>query len=339
MAKYTTAITGYYQEASQIEQFVKNEIGTYEDYLKNIHKARMAMKRVYNSTSPKKRDTPAMKNKLNAAWESAYKKFHGEHHKQYERSLVYQKQINKLFESNEAIGKDTLKELMDMNKDTQNNPLFQSPQMKWRSEAGAKAIKKFTDMVLKNDMKKLEYYKNCLNKSNRAVKLQDVLDCPTPVTKKATTADMNDLAKKARELSEKLNKTESRLHSNSSEFKAMKAALNSLNQGLSNGISPDELGSRLEALQEASMKYVKTKGVGMQSSQRGKERMDAALDICSLSAEYMDFYTSKERRAELESYEKDNFDQILSEEIENEYIVSEEEISHEEEISEEDLSL
>lgn len=81
MAKYTTAITGYYQEASQIEQFVKSEIGTYEDYLKNIHKARMAMKRMYNSTPPKKRDTPAMKDKLNAAWESAYKKFHGEHHK------------------------------------------------------------------------------------------------------------------------------------------------------------------------------------------------------------------------------------------------------------------
>lgn len=335
MAKYTTAITGYYQEASQIEQFVKSEIGTYKDYLKNIHKARLAMKKVYNSTSPKKRDTPAMKNKLNAAWESAYKKFHGEHHKLHERFLMYEKTFDNLFVTKEAIGKDTLKKLMDMNKDTQNDPLFQSPQIKWRSEAGAKAIKKFTDMLLKNDMKKLEYYKNCLNKSNRTIKLQDVLDCPTPVTKKATTADMSDLAKKARELSEKLNKTESRLHSNSSEFIAMKAALKSLNEGLSNGISSDELGSRLEALQESSMKYVKTKGVGMQSSQRGKERMDAALDLCSLSAEYMDFYASKARRAELESYEKENFEQILSEEIENEYIVPEEELSNEEEIDSE----
>lgn len=75
---------------------------------------------------------------------------------------MYEKTFDKLFVTNESIGKDTLKKLMNMNKDTQNNSLFQSPQIKWRSEAGAKAIKKFTDMVLKNDMKKLEYYKNCL---------------------------------------------------------------------------------------------------------------------------------------------------------------------------------
>ena len=54
--------------------------------------------------------------------------------------------------------------------------------------------------MLKNDRKKLEYYRDCLNKTDKPFKLEDVLNCPTPVTKKATEKDIIDFAKKMKEL-------------------------------------------------------------------------------------------------------------------------------------------
>ena len=319
MAKYNTAIKGYYQGASQIEQFVRSEIGTEKEYLSNLHKARQGVKKALEYIPKDQRDTPKTKRKLEAAWETTSERLKTEHHKQYGNFLLYEKNMNKLFDSNELIGKDTLNNLLNLNKDTQKNTLFNNPKIKWNSEAGAKAMQKFTNMVLKNDQKKLEYYRDCLAKSNKPIRLKDVLDCPTPVTRKATKADLKDLTQKVRDLSEKLTKTESLTHINSPEFKAMKRALNSLNQGLTNGLSPHELGSRLEALQHTSMVYATTKGIGMQSTQRGKERLDLALDLCGLSAEHMDFYASKERRADLDSFERDNFEEVLTEEMEDEY--------------------
>ena len=194
---------------------------------------------------------------------------------------------------------------------------------------GAKAQNKFSRMLLKIDQKKLEYYSECLDKANKPILLRDVFDAPTPVTKTATEADMNDLVKKAKELSEKLNRADSILHVDSSEFKAMKNALKALNQGLMQGVEPAELGGRLEALQAASMNYVKAKGVGMQATQLGKDRMDVALDICNLSVDYMDFYTSNERRKEVEDFEKDSFGNVLSPNINSEYVVAKEEVSNE----------
>ena len=54
MAKYTTAIKGYYQGASQIEQFVRKEIGTEEEYLVNVHKARRSARQVLRGHSQSK---------------------------------------------------------------------------------------------------------------------------------------------------------------------------------------------------------------------------------------------------------------------------------------------
>ena len=69
----------------------------------------------------------------------------------------------------------------------------------------------------------------------------------------------------------------------------------------------DEIGGLLETLQATSMEYAKAKGVGLQSSTMGKIRMDAALDLCNVSSKYMSCYASKERIAEIESFEKENF--------------------------------
>ena len=128
----------------------------------------------------------------------------------------------------------------------------------------------------------------------------------SPDGKTAEIKDIENMATKMRELEEKLNMTEG-THSNSPEYKAMKVALKAVNKGLKEGIAPDELGSRFEALQAASMDYVQLKGVGKQSTQRDKLRMDAALDICSMAVEGMDYYASKERLAEIQSFEQQHF--------------------------------
>ena len=60
------------------------------------------------------------------------------------------------------------------------------------------------------------------------------------------------------------------------------------------------------------MTYVKAKGVGMQSTQRGIDHMGAALDICDLATDGMDCFTSKERRAEVKDFEEKNFGKVIS---------------------------
>lgn len=335
MAKYTTAIQGYYQGAPQIEAFLKKEIGTKEESDRIYRMGRQTSKRMVKGKSEKQRYAYTMKKSLHNLYDEVEEKAKTRHHRQNENFQVYAKNLFELFSSNQVIGKDALKELMENNATARGVSLFDNPELKWNSKAGAKAMKKFADMVLKNDQKKLEYYRDCLDKTNKPLHLQAILDCPTPVVKKATEADVSNLATGMKELEKKLNKTESIFHTNSPEFEAMKEAMKSVNQGLVNGIVEEELGSRLEALQAAAMKYVKTKGVGMQSSERGKERMDAALDLCGLSAEYMDFYTSKERRAELENFEKFNFGSVLSPKMENGYIDPVVEVSSEKENEEE----
>ena len=60
------------------------------------------------------------------------------------------------------------------------------------------------------------------------------------------------------------------------------------------------------------MKYVKAKGVGMQSSELGKERMDIALDLCSTATDYMDCYISEERKLAVADFEKDAIKKEIS---------------------------
>ena len=169
----------------------------------------------------------------------------------------------------------------------------------------------YVNLLLKNDEKKFEYYEKMLKETNIPLQLSEVLNAPTAVSKTAEKKDIEYLARKMRELEEKLNMTEG-FHANSSEYKAMKSALKAVNQGLKEGIASAELGSRFEALQAASMDYVQAKGVGTQATRRGKQRMDAALDICSVAVDGMDYYTSKERRKEVENFEQKYFNHVVS---------------------------
>ena len=332
MAKYTTATQGYYQGAPQIEEFIKKEIGTKKESEAIIHKERIATKMMLKGKREAERTAPAMKRKLEDMYKAAAEKAKFEHHKQNKIFQVYAKSLYELLRSNETIGKDTLEELIDKNRTAQKTEFFDASFLKWNSEAGAKAMKKFTDLVLKNDQKKLQYGKKCFKQTNIPIKLQDLLDAPTPEPNIAYKDDIKDLATKMKALEEKLSKTESLLHSNSSEFKAMKTAIKAVNQGLAKGIDASELGSRLETLQAASMNYVKAKGVGMQVTQRGIDRMDAALDICSLASDNMDCFTSEKRRAEVRDFEEKHFGKILSTDFTDKHIEPVVEVYKEEEM-------
>ena len=145
------------------------------------------------------------------------------------------------------------------------------------------------------------------NNSKKGIPLKNLLDCPLPMIGKATKDQEQMLTETVHSLANRLSKADSMMHKNSAEFKKMKSALETLDKGITSGVSPEELGSRLEALQEASMEYVKAKGVGTQYSQLGKDRMDIALDICSMSAKYMDYYASNLRIREVADFEKENF--------------------------------
>ena len=68
------------------------------------------------------------------------------------------------------------------------------------------------------------------------------------------------------------------------------------------------LANVFEELQAASMDYITDKGVEKQSTQRGIDRMDAALDICRISAAGMDYFMSKERAKEVQDFQKKHFD-------------------------------
>ena len=332
MAKYNTATQGYYQGSLSIEKFLEKEIGTKEQSDRIMKKARQATKIILKGKSEEERF--ALKRKLKSMYDKAAEKAKPEHHKENEQFQVYAKRLYELFESNEVIGKDTLEELIDNNETARSVSLFDNPDLKWSSETGAKAMKKFVDLVLKNDQKKLEYYKKCLKQTDKPLQLKDVLDAPTPEPRIAYKEDIEAMAVKMKALEDKLSKTDGLLHTNSVEFEAMKSALKAVNQGFAKGIDASELGSRLEALQAASMEYVKAKGVGTQVTQRGIDRMDAALDICSLAADGMDCFTSKERRAEIKDFEEKHFGKVLSTDFTDKHVKPVEEVYKEEEVAE-----
>lgn len=319
MAKKTTVTKGFYQNISQVDNFLKKEFGSDKEYLKKKEELMSLSKKIGERQADFLAET-VLKDKNRKAYKRTFEWYGGwlaKYFKGYDTNKI------------RTVDRVSLGKIIAVNDYTQrNNPFVnEGDKYTWTNDPGAKAIGKFTSILLKNDMRKLEYYRDCLTKTDQPLDLKTVLDTPTPVIKKATGIDMDNLAKKTKELLGRLNEADSFLHVNSAEFKKMKTALKSLNEGLSDVMDPNELGSRLEALQEASMEYVQAKGVGMQSTEFGIDRMSAALDICEMSSDYMDFYASKKRCAQVKAFEYDKFNQRISKDITNEYLPPEPEIS------------
>ena len=225
----------------------------------------------------------------------------------------YTKDLMNLAKVDTKIPETVALDLMNQNQNLMNNDIFLNEDLGWEaSDVSRKAMAKFNKMVMKNDYKKLKYYAEIIQHGQPALTIKEVMDMPVPTSVEHTPENFQNLKEKMNVMSERLKKLDDNWHINSAEFKAMKEAFNNLNKTLGlESIDNTLLGEQLEKLQAASMNYIQKKGVGTQSTTLGQDRMDFALDICQDSADFMDIYASKERRAEL----KEVLDKALGKEV------------------------
>ena len=326
-----TVIQGYIQGAPHVIKFLEKEIGSEEVYEREVAKARKAyakeMERLKAEKAEKAENGEELdddsvviddENKVGRKLGDRMQAIKAGYHRVYAPMRIHGEKMAALFGDKKStdkkvIDKEILEDLIYTTYSNQNNNIFTLESADWMNKAGAKAMKKFTDMMFNNDLKKYQYYQNCLEKGTFAgTTLKEVLKRPLPMVRKPEKNDREDLKRKIQELSQKLKNADSALHVNSSEFKEMTASVKSVGEALWGNMTDDELGKRLEVMQAASMKYVHAKGVGLQSSQLGKDRMDAALDICGTATEYMDCYASKERIQEVLEYEQKTVGKVIS---------------------------
>ena len=175
------------------------------------------------------------------------------------------------------------------------------------NETSRKAMQKFAAITMFSDFQKLVYSHKIVSTGNKeTMPIKDVYTTVLPIKREATPKDDRKLKYRISELIKRLDKTEGGFHVNSSEYKKMKSAIIKLHETLDKeGHTNADVGQKLEVLQDATMKYMQAKGVGNQSSTRGQLRMDASLDICEVSNDFMDVYASNERIAEVQKLEKE----------------------------------
>ena len=166
-------------------------------------------------------------------------------------------------------------------------------------------MEKFTQMIMKNDLKKFQYCQTYM-KNNRYGNMQakGVLESPVPMVREATLEDGEKLKYNIDRLLEGLNKAKGFRHEDSAEFKKMKEVLMKMKETMSSKYNKEKIGEQLEELQEASMNYIRAKGVGKQISGMGKTRMALALSICNLSSDFMDVYASSKRMEQIKLMEE-----------------------------------
>lgn len=242
-------------------------------------------------------------------------------HQQYYKSFnEYNVMLKKWLDPKaKKISRNDINDIIKKANEAKAHELFRDKNLEWKSESGIKAVAKFTNLLLENDYRKFAYYKTCSANTVDKVHMKDLLVAATPARFKITEDKIEIIAKQMKELEEKLKKTEG-FHMNSSEYNRMKKALKAVNQGFKEGIHLDELGERFEELQAASMDYVRAKGVGTQHTQRGIDRMDAALDVCRWAAGSMDYFMSQERINEIQKFEKTHFDIYFDYKVSKDYI-------------------
>ena len=296
MAK-KTKLQGFYQGASQIVEYMKDEVITqsqYDNEYERIQKSAAKIADINNSSEAAKLREQLGKLQVRKTVSDSYAAFKN-----------YTKQMQELY-SGEKIGLtyDEIRQLAANNRAVEKLNFKSGDLFKYGVE-GSRALNKFIGIIMDNDYKKLQYLHQFPEATFKKIKFNDLSNVSLPKSDDATYEDCEALKRRMNELSERLKKLDNNIHINSAEFKNLKAAVNALTETLKNPNSDNFLiGEQLETLQAASMDYVKAKGVGRQSSQLGKGRMDLALDICSVSATYMDLFASRERINEVEEFER-----------------------------------
>ena len=321
MAKSKTTVTnGYLQGEKHIVRFMAKEIGDEKTALARSKKFYPIFKQEIQKTTKKTlTDGECSYLALMLNERTKYS-----HHEAYKDFRNYGDALHRLFNyatnpKKGVLDTETINNLLLANISSQNHSLFtnkkRAVKLTWSSTSGINALKKYSDLILKNDQEKLQYCQYCLSKSSKSLgmnKLQEFLSAPTPVTHTYNKNYVNNMKVKMKMLEEKLNKTDGRFHVNSAEYNAMRTALKTLNKCLNSSWKPEELGSCFEALQAASMDYVDAKGVGTQITQRGKDRMDTVLDVCSSAVDGMQYFASKKRIEEIATFESTNFGKSIT---------------------------
>ena len=299
----TTATQGFCEGLYQLKKFAEKELGDINSYGREF-KARR--EKVQQLIVKGKLDPIEYANKRKGTTEV----YREEIYAGYVQSIgKYEKKLGKNLQEKTVVDMDLLEELSKDSYNIIKTNLFFNSKFKWgQDEASLTAINKFRDMVAANDIIKYNYFMECFKKGvvEKDINLIQVLHSPVPKLREPEPQDKEDLKATIVKLAEKLEKADRFMHKNSAEFNAMNTAVISLKDALMEN-RDDEIGGLLETLQATSMEYAKAKGVGLQSSTMGKIRMDTALDLCNVSSKYMSCYASKERIAEIEKFEKENF--------------------------------
>ena len=298
MAK-TTVLQGFYQGAPQIVDFLKGEVITKSQYDKEDARIGKTFDKIDSMFSPEGKKLIQRRKNLEARKRLS---------DNYVAFQNYTKQMQGLYSGKKKeLTYDELQQLAANNRALRSLDLDVGDMFKYGSEGG-RALKKFINIIMDNDYKKLQYIDQFPKSALKNVNINDLSNISLPKTDTPSGKDFDDLKEQMNALSERLKKLDDNMHINSSEFKKMKAAANALAKTLESPVHEINtllVGEQLEALQAASMNYVKAKGVGRQSSQLGKDRMDFALDICGMSANYMDKFASEERIKEVNKFEND----------------------------------
>ena len=303
MAK--TRLQGFMNGANQIANFMQGEIITQKQYLKAKDMIKKKAETLENES-----DENYKENKR-----QVYKYREDELAKRLKMSydyvafMNYAKQMHTFYQrKDQGITQDEIEQLAANNRAVRKLKFHAAKSLKYDRE-GSNAIKKFKELILDNDYKKLQYLKSLPYHTLHKIDIAKINDISLPKDGIATEQIYDDLQKQIEELQKRLEKLDANRHINSSEFKKMKVALKEMTEALKNPWDElDErdhyiIGEKLEAVQEASMNYVQAKGVGRQSSPLGKGRMELGLDIADISARFMGKFASEKRLNEVKQFE------------------------------------
>lgn len=329
MAKYTK-LQGFFNGANQVVDYVKSsgKLISQKEYDIVYAKQKKEAKEITQELDQLKQEDLDMEDDNDPRYESWNKRNQEANARKdawYKRDqeMIRRKSISDNFEAfknytvqmqkfyndkKKTFTRNEIDQLMANNKEVRKLDIFHDI-AKYGKE-GKNAIYKFTQLMMENDYKKLQYIKSLPSSALGKVNMEQLNKVSLPRSEHAHEVDFDKLKKNVKALAERLKETDANRHVNSLEFRRMKNAMNALSQTLSKPFGgPDsthkyDIGEKLEALQAAAMDYVKAKGVGRQSSQLGKDRMALALDIIEKTGEGMDKFASRERLHEVSEFEE-----------------------------------
>lgn len=316
MAK-NTRLQGFAEGAKQVADFMKGQLVTQKQFEKG--------QEAFKKQMPKIKQGSAEYYELNDEGQKAIDRKYAELgdiatvavvrkkvSENYVAFVNYTKQMQEFYSNKKrSITEGELYQLAANNRAVKKLNLHGGNVMRY-GQKSSDAITKFLEIIMDNDFKKLQYLSRFPREVLKNATIEQIQKISLPVVEAPPAEENFDKLKRdMQELSKRLEELDANRHVNSSEFNKMKAAVNALTKTLETPWAQLEeaeyatIGQRLEAVQAASMNYVKAKGVGRQYTTLGQDRMEFALDVVEKSAAYMDIFISRERKRAITNFEED----------------------------------